>query len=77
MTNMKTFLKNALLITSIGFASLSVVAQEDKALNLDALLKQLEQGQFEQYKQNVQREKEFEVCAYLNFCTFAYILRTL
>jgi biopolymer transport protein ExbB len=59
MTNMKTLLKNVLLITCIGFASHSVVAQEDKALNLDALLKQLEQGQFEQNKQNSQREKEF------------------
>ena len=44
---------------SIGFASNLVIAQENKALNLDALLKQLEQGQFEQNQQNVQRETEF------------------
>ena len=56
---MKNILKNILLITSLGLISNVVVAQEDKALNLDALLKQLEQGQFEQNKQNVQREKEF------------------
>ena len=56
---MKNILKNLLLITSLGFASNLVIAQEDKALNLDALLQQLEQGQFEQNKQNVQREKEF------------------
>jgi biopolymer transport protein ExbB len=56
---MKNILRNLLIITSLGFASNMVLAQEDKALNLDALLKQLEQGQFEQNKQNVQREKEF------------------
>ena len=59
MTNMKNIIKKLLFITSIGFASHVVVAQEDKALNLDALLKQLEQGQFAQNKQNEQREKEF------------------
>ena len=52
-------LKKILFITSLGFASNMVIAQENKALNLDALLKQLEQGQFEQNKQNRQREKEF------------------
>ncbi|WP_241737467.1 MotA/TolQ/ExbB proton channel family protein [Neptunicella marina] len=34
-------------------------AQEDKALDLDQLLKQLEQGQIQQSKQNKEREKEF------------------
>lgn len=59
MKNMKNILKNLLLITSLGFVSNMATAQQDKALNLDALLKQLEQGQFEQNKQNVQREKDF------------------
>ena len=56
---MKNIFRNLLLIASLGFASNVVMAQEDRALNLDDLLKQLEQGQFEQNKQNVQREKEF------------------
>ena len=59
MSNMNHILRKLILITSFCLASSLVVAQEDKALNLDALLKQLEQGQFEQNKQNVQREKEF------------------
>ena len=40
------------------FASMTL-AQESKPLDLDALLKQLEQGQFQQNQQNTQREKEF------------------
>ena len=59
MNNMKSILKKLLLIISIGFTSNLVLAQEDKALNLDTLLKQLEQGQFQQNKQNAQREQEF------------------
>ena len=59
MKSMKSILKNLLLITSLGFASNVVIAQGNKALNLDALLKQLEQGQFAQNKQNIQREKDF------------------
>ena len=59
MSNMNHILRKLIVITSFCLASSLVVAQEDKALNLDALLKQLEQGQFEQNKQNVQREKEF------------------
>lgn len=35
------------------------IAAEDKALDLDQLLKQLEQGQFQQNQQNAQREREF------------------
>ncbi|MFB1000821.1 MAG: energy transducer TonB, partial [Colwellia sp.] len=58
---MKSILKKLLLIISIGFTSNLVLAQEDKALNLDTLLKQLEQGQFQQNKQNAQREQEFAV----------------
>ncbi|QPG05218.1 MotA/TolQ/ExbB proton channel family protein [Salinimonas marina] len=39
--------------------SVSAFAQDDNAVNLDALLKQLEQGQFAQSEQNQQREQEF------------------
>lgn len=39
--------------------SVGVYAANDRALDLDALLKQLEQGQFAQKQQNAQREKEF------------------
>ena len=41
------------------FAMSSAVAQESKALDLDALLKQLEQGKFQQTQQNNAREQEF------------------
>ncbi|WP_299077347.1 MotA/TolQ/ExbB proton channel family protein [uncultured Paraglaciecola sp.] len=56
---MKNIFKNILLVTSLVCVANSVMAQEDKALDLDALLKQLEQGQFQQNQQNVQREQEF------------------
>ncbi|WP_339722779.1 MotA/TolQ/ExbB proton channel family protein [uncultured Paraglaciecola sp.] len=56
---MNNILRNLVVISTLSFVSGAVLAQEDKALNLDALLKQLEQGQFEQNKQNAQREKEF------------------
>ncbi|WP_296051094.1 MotA/TolQ/ExbB proton channel family protein [uncultured Alteromonas sp.] len=39
--------------------SVSAVAQDDRALDLDALLKQLEEGKFAQTEQNKQREQEF------------------
>lgn len=39
--------------------SVSALAQDDRALDLDALLKQLEEGQFAQSQQNKQREQEF------------------
>ncbi len=39
--------------------SMSAFAQDDNALDLDALLSQLEQGQFAQSEQNQQREQEF------------------
>ncbi len=56
---MKTLFKQlALVLTTVGFASVSI-AQESKPLDLDALLKQLEQGQFQQDQQNTQREKDF------------------
>ncbi|MEN8771371.1 MAG: MotA/TolQ/ExbB proton channel family protein [Glaciecola sp.] len=39
--------------------SVGVHAANERALDLDALLKQLEQGQFAQKQENAQREKEF------------------
>ncbi|NVK54524.1 MAG: MotA/TolQ/ExbB proton channel family protein [Alteromonadaceae bacterium] len=39
--------------------SLGAVAQSDRALDLDALLKQLEEGKFAQTQQNKQREQQF------------------
>jgi biopolymer transport protein ExbB len=39
--------------------SIGVHAANERALDLDALLKQLEQGQFAQKQENAQREKEF------------------
>jgi biopolymer transport protein ExbB len=56
---MKNVLRNMLVAASLGFVANFAMAQEDKALDLDALLKQLEQGQFEQNQQNEQREKDF------------------
>lgn len=46
------------LAATLTFAA-SVSAQSDTALDLDALLKQLEEGKFAQSQQNEQREKEF------------------
>ena len=43
-------------------SSLAITTQlqaQDKALDLDTLLKKLEQGQFQQNQQNLEREKEF------------------
>jgi biopolymer transport protein ExbB len=56
---MKPLIKANLLAVSLCFFSMFAAAQEDKALDLDALLKQLEQGQFQQNKQNIQRERDF------------------
>lgn len=48
---------------AVGLAALSIsvsaMAQNDRALDLDALLKQLEEGQFAQSEQNKQREQDF------------------
>lgn len=41
------------------FCAASFAQQESKPMDLDALLNQLEQGQFQQNQQNAQREKEF------------------
>ncbi|NCP64746.1 MAG: energy transducer TonB [Paraglaciecola sp.] len=62
---MKKLLKNWTLLLSFAafsvLAPISVLAQsnDEKALDLDALLKQLEQGKLQQSQQNNQREKEF------------------
>jgi biopolymer transport protein ExbB len=62
---MKKLLQHWTLLLSFAafsvLAPLSVHAQsnDDKALDLDALLKQLEQGKLQQSQQNTQREKEF------------------
>nr|WP_191024419.1 MotA/TolQ/ExbB proton channel family protein [Salinimonas profundi] len=45
-------------LTAVGL-SFGAVAQSDRALDLDALLKQLEEGQFTQSQQNKQREERF------------------
>ncbi|GGW80618.1 flagellar motor protein MotA [Alteromonas halophila] len=48
---------------AVGLAALSIsagaAAQNDRAMDLDALLKQLEEGQFKQTEQNKAREREF------------------
>ena len=52
------FLAN-MVITLVAATTFSVSAQTDTALDLDALLNQLEQGKFQQNQQNTQREQEF------------------
>ncbi|MBT0585286.1 MotA/TolQ/ExbB proton channel family protein [Alteromonas oceanisediminis] len=55
---MKTVFKQAIVaLTACVFAG--HVAAQDRALDLDALLKQLEEGKFAQAQQNTQREQEF------------------
>lgn len=56
---MKTLFKHIALVLTASFIATASFAQESKPLDLDALLKQLEQGQFQQNQQNAQREKEF------------------
>ncbi|WJG08846.1 MotA/TolQ/ExbB proton channel family protein [Aliiglaciecola sp. LCG003] len=55
---MRKLLRNTAVLLVATFMG-SAIAQESKPLDLDALLKQLEQGQFQQNQQNSQREKEF------------------
>lgn len=55
---MKKLVKISLMAVAALTFSVSSVAQ-DKALDLDALLKQLEEGKFAQTQQNAQREAEF------------------
>jgi len=54
---------NSVKRIAFGLVALSLsagaVAQNDRAMDLDALLKQLEEGQFAQSEQNKQRERDF------------------
>ncbi|MEW9799578.1 MotA/TolQ/ExbB proton channel family protein [Alteromonas sp. CYL-A6] len=50
--------KIAVGLTALGLSA-GVMAQDDRAMDLDALLKQLEEGQFQQSQQNKAREQEF------------------
>jgi biopolymer transport protein ExbB len=60
MMNMKLTFKQLCTFCFVSVLGLSsAFAQESKALDLDALLKQLEQGKFQQSKQNTEREQEF------------------
>lgn len=54
-----TFAKSMLAATAAIVLSFSVQAQSDTALDLDALLKQLEEGKFAQSEQNKSREQDF------------------
>lgn len=56
---MKNFKKLTLLLVTVLTFSGAAISQENKALDLDALLKQLEEGKFQQNQQNTAREKEF------------------
>ncbi len=59
-TRMMKLIKATSIICLATVFSLSVNAQDaDKAIDLDALLKQLEEGRFAQNEQNKQREAEF------------------
>ncbi|MFA3792592.1 MotA/TolQ/ExbB proton channel family protein [Aliiglaciecola sp. SL4] len=55
---MRKLFRNTAVLLVATFAG-ATFAQESKPLDLDALLKQLEQGQYQQNQQNTQREKEF------------------
>ena len=54
---------NSVKRIAFGLVALSLsagaVAQNDRAMDLDALLNQLEEGQFAQSEQNKQRERDF------------------
>lgn len=56
---MKNFKKLTLVLLATLVFSSDALSQESKALDLDALLKQLEDGKFQQNQQNIAREKEF------------------
>lgn len=55
---MRKLIRNTAVLLVATFAG-AAFAQDSKPLDLDALLKQLEQGQYQQNQQNAQREKEF------------------
>lgn len=56
-------MKNTVKKISLGLLatvfSVTALAQTDRALDLDALLKQLEEGKFQQNEQNAARERDF------------------
>ena len=56
---MKPVMKMLGALTLGALLSATTIAQEKNPVNLDQLLKQLEQGTLQQNKQNAQREKEF------------------
>lgn len=58
LLSIKQIKKLTLTLVAICLSATSVAAEE-KALDLDALLKQLEQGKFQQTQQNTAREKAF------------------
>lgn len=55
---MKSMFK-LMTVALLGTAFVTGAMAEDKALDLDALLKQLEEGKYQQNQQNVARENEF------------------
>ena len=56
----KSLVSKAAVITLMSFFALAVNAQDnERALDLDALLKQLEEGKFSQSQQNQAREQDF------------------
>jgi len=55
---MKNLFKSMSAVLLGAFVATSAIA-EDKALDLDTLLKQLEEGKYQQNQQNAQREREF------------------
>ena len=56
---MKTLLKNISLAVLFSVVATTAAAQGERALDLDTLLKQLEEGKFAQSQQNEAREQEF------------------
>ncbi len=56
---MKKLVKNISLAVVLSFTATAAIAQGERALDLDALLEQLEQGKFAQSQQNEARERDF------------------
>lgn len=57
---MKQLIKHITIAISAVVISFGAAAQSDRAVDLDALLKQLEEGKFAQNQENAQREREFQ-----------------
>ena len=57
---MFNIIKKVAVGAAVASLSVSAFAQTDRAVDLDALLKQLEEGKFAQTQQNSQREQEFQ-----------------